>query len=97
MANSTGRSVSVIDEPSASVARTVAIGARPNGVAVDMGHHTVFVTASNSVMELTGRHLHVSGTVAVDAETSGIAVDHVTHHVLVTESSTNKVSVIKRT
>jgi len=91
--------VSVIDGSTRTVTATVPAGKYPQGVAVDPGTHTVYVTnlvgANNTVSVIDGSTRTVTATVPVGRNPNGVAVDPGSHTVYVTNYQSNSVSVIE--
>ena len=85
--------------PTHRVTATVPIGKNPDGVAVDPGTHTVYVTnlvgANNTVSVIDGSTRTVTATVPVGRNPNGVAVDPGSHTVYVTNYQSNSVSVIE--
>ena len=80
-----------------TVTATVPLDGGPNGVAVDPGTHTVYVTGGNAygtVSVIDGSTHTVTATVPVGKFPGGVAVDPGTHTVYVTNSEDATVSVI---
>jgi YVTN family beta-propeller protein len=96
VANSSGNSVSVIDEAANTVTATIAVGSNPLGVAVDPSTHTVYVTNSgdNSVSVIDEATNTATATIAVGSDPIGVGVDPTTHTVYVANYYSRTVSVI---
>ena len=79
------------------VTAAVPVGKHPNGVAVDPGTHTVYVTNfdDNTVSVIDASTRTVTATVPVGKKPGGVAVDPGTHTVYVTNFDDNTVSVIE--
>ena len=78
--------MSVIDASTRTVTATVPVGKDPDGVAVDPGTHTVYVTnfGDDTVSVIDGSTRTVTATVPVGKDPVGVAVDPGTHTVYVT-------------
>jgi YVTN family beta-propeller protein len=83
--------------PTYEVTATVPASKGPEGVAVDPGSHTVYVTnlGHNSVSVIDASTRTVTSTVSVGKMAKEVAVDPGTHAVYVTNSDDNSVSVIE--
>ncbi|WP_167470689.1 YncE family protein [Mycobacterium innocens] len=88
----------MIDGSTHTVTTTVNAGKYPNGVAVDPGTHTVYVTNSlnDTVSVIDGSTHTVTATIPVGKWSDGVAVDPGTHTVYVANNSDDTVSLIER-
>ncbi|MCL4544114.1 MAG: YncE family protein [Chloroflexi bacterium] len=81
---------------SVSVAATLSVGARPNGIAVDPSTNRVYVTNrdANTVSVIDGHTQRVIATVSVGIAPSAIAVDSAIHRVYVANTESNMVTIL---
>jgi len=90
--------VSVIDEATMTVTRTIPVGFNPDGVAVDPAARTVYVAnfLVNSVSVIDEVTSTVTATIPVGSNPDGVAVDPAAHTAYVPNFFGNSVSVISR-
>jgi len=79
-----------------AVITTIGVGTSPQGVAVDEGDDTVYVTnqTGNTVSVINGRTRTVAGTITVGSGPVGVAVDQGDDTIYVANLFSNNVSVI---
>jgi YVTN family beta-propeller protein len=87
--------VSVINERTGTVTRTITVGSFPAGVAVDPASRTVYVAnvGDNTVSVIDGATRMVTATIPVGSP-DGVAADPGTHTAYVANVGGNSVSVI---